>query len=304
MPLKKLGPTLRLIRLDQWIKNCFVFTGLIFGKEYDNFHIFLIVCLVAFAFSLVSSSVYVANDIIDRENDRHHPKKRFRPVASGELSVNYAIGLSIFLGIAGLSIGLYTGWKVVVILLAYLILNALYTWKLKHIVIVDVFCISAGFMLRILAGTRGVDIPPSNWLLLCGLMITLFLGFAKRRAELITLKGHEEEHRAVLNQYSASFLDEVISICATGAIITYSLYTMSDQTIMMHRSGNLIYTVPFVIYALFRYIYLVQKKQSGGDPTRDLLRDPHIILAVLGWVVMTVILLYRGSLHLTWPPIL
>ena len=177
---------------------------------------------------------------------------------------------------------------VFIILLSYLIMNLFYNFALKHIVIIDVFCIATGFMLRIMAGTVGVGIPPSKWLLLCGLMITLFLGFAKRRAEFISSSENNHEVRAVLKSYSPSFLDELITICATGTIISYSLYTMSTETIRLHHTENLIYTVPFVIYAVFRYIYLLNHQHTGEDPTTDLLRDPHILASVACWALMTI----------------
>lgn len=277
----------RLIRPVQWIKNGFVFTGVIFsGLVYDP-QLLLSVILAAIAFCLVSSSVYIFNDIIDCESDRQHPEKKERPIASGRVTLPFAITLGVILGICGILIAYYVSWQVLAIILGYIALNAAYTIRLKHVVILDVFCISTGFMLRILAGTIGVGIPPSKWLLLCSLMITLFLGFAKRRAEIIRLRRRKEGHRKVLMNYGPVLLDELIAICATGVIITYSLYTMSPETIRIHHTENLIYTVPFVIYALFRYIYLLHHGNSGGDPTRDLLKDPHIIISVLGWSILT-----------------
>lgn len=277
----------RLIRPVQWIKNGFVFTGVIFsGLVYDP-QLLLSVILAAIAFCLVSSSVYIFNDIIDCESDRQHPEKKERPIASGRVTLPFAITLGVILGICGILIAYYVSWQVLAIILGYIALNAAYTIRLKHVVILDVFCISTGFMLRILAGTIGVGIPPSKWLLLCSLMITLFLGFAKRRAEIIRLRRRKEGHRKVLMNYGPVLLDELIAICATGVIITYSLYTMSPEIIRIHHTENLIYTVPFVIYALFRYIYLLHHGNSGGDPTRDLLKDPHIIISVLGWSILT-----------------
>lgn len=205
----------------------------------------------------------------------------------GEVSVFEGIVLSSMLGVFGFLLGLYVSITVLAILLAYFIMNIFYDYALKRIVLIDVFCISAGFMLRILAGTIGVGIPPSKWLLLCGLMITLFLGFAKRRAEYIASAEKNHEMRSVLKNYSPLLLDELITICATGAILSYSLYTMSPETIRLHKTENLIYTVPFVIYAIFRYIYLLHHHNSGEDPSRDLLKDPHILATVAGWAILT-----------------
>ncbi|MEL0028986.1 MAG: hypothetical protein VW625_10080, partial [Perlucidibaca sp.] len=149
------------------------------------------------------------------------------------------------------------------------------------------FCISAGFMLRILAGTDGVDIPPSNWLLFCGLWATLFLGFIKRRAEIIALQDSKADHRKVLGEYGPVLLDKLIGITCTGMILSYSLYTMDVDVRRIHDSDNLIYTVPFVIYACFRYMYLLHQQEGGGDPSRDLIRDPHILVAGGLWFIVT-----------------
>ena len=170
-------------------------------------------------------------------------------------------------------------------------MNLAYSLELKHVVILDVFIIATGFMLRILAGTLGLGIPPSQWLLLCGLMVTLFLGFSKRRAEINALSDGKSEHRKVLDEYSSLLLDKMIVITAAGLIMSYSLYTMSPETIRIHRTENLIYTVPLVIYGVFRYIYLLHYQQSGGDPSRDLVRDPHMLIVMLCWLVTTIALI-------------
>jgi 4-hydroxybenzoate polyprenyltransferase len=284
---------LKLMRPKQWIKNGFVFTGYIFSNEYTNPTLLPKAILTFIAFCFVSSCIYTFNDILDCEKDRLHPKKKFRPIAAGTVTLSQAYVLSVFLGVMGLIIGWWVSLAVVWILIAYILMNILYTIKLKKIVILDVFCISAGFMLRIFAGTIGIGIPPSQWLLLCGLSITLFLGFAKRRAELMTKSA---ERREVLEKYSPTILDQILAICATSSILAYSLYTMSPDTIRLHKTDHLIYTVPFVIYALFRYIYLLHKKKKGEDPSQELIKDPHILAAVLGWALLTFFLI-KGSIH-------
>jgi len=278
---------IRLMRPLQWTKNIFVFTGLIFSKSWDDPSLDLSVFLAALSFSLVSSAIYIINDIADCESDRRHPKKCKRPIAAGQVTINVALPFALGVGTAGLTLGYYISHAVFLIVLSYAIMNTLYSLYLKKIVLLDVFCIAAGFMLRILAGTVGVGIPPSNWLLLCGLMITLFLGFTKRRAELLALKQKEEGARSVLKQYSGIFLDELIAICASGTIITYSLYTMSPRTIAIHNTEKLIYTAPFVVYALFRYIYILHHANKAEDPAVDLFKDWHIVSAVLLWMVAT-----------------
>jgi 4-hydroxybenzoate polyprenyltransferase len=278
----------RLLRPVQWIKNLLVFSGILFGGQFSNSTLWLEVIITAIAFCFVSSSVYVLNDIYDCENDKAHPKKKTRPIASGNISLRQATALTIALGLGGLGLGSWVSLNVFYILLLYLVLNIAYSTRLKHVVILDVFCISAGFMLRILAGTVGVDIPPSRWLVLCGIMVTLFLGFAKRRSELISTQFSQYDHRQVLSDYTPQLLDHLITICVTGTILTYSLYTMSADTIAVHHTENLILTVPFVIYALFRYLFLVHVQKSGGDPTNDLIKDRHIAAAVLSWLVLTI----------------
>ncbi|MCB1112485.1 MAG: decaprenyl-phosphate phosphoribosyltransferase [Chlamydiales bacterium] len=278
---------LKLMRIKQWAKNIFVYTGLIFSEKYNDIHFLIAVTLAAIAFSFVSSSVYVINDIVDRDSDKMHPKKRYRPLAAGTVSITAAVILAAALFIGGLGLGYYVSPAVACIILVYVVINTLYSFKLKNIVILDVFCISAGFMLRIFAGTIGVGIPPSKWLLLCGLMITLFLGFAKRRAELIAFSSSGTKPRQVLQNYGGLLLDELIAICATGVIIGYSLYTMDPETVLVHKTQSLIYTVPFVIYALFRYIYILHHGEKAEDPSTDIFTDKHILVSVIAWAGMT-----------------
>ncbi|MEI8366046.1 MAG: decaprenyl-phosphate phosphoribosyltransferase [Parachlamydiaceae bacterium] len=278
---------LKLMRPLQWIKNGFVFVGILFGSHFGKPEILIKVIGAAAAFCLASSAVYIFNDIIDKAQDLQHPKKRNRPLPSGKVSIRCAIIVAITLFCLAIATSFLASTKVLLIIIAYSALNIAYSMWLKHIVILDVFCIAAGFMLRILAGTIGVGIPPSRWLLLCSLMVTLFLGFAKRRAEVATLADRKVEHRRVLLNYTPDLLDLFIGVCVAGVILTYSLYTMSLETISLHHTENLIYTVPFVIYALFRYIFILHNSNEGGDPTRDLLRDPHIMLSVAGWALLS-----------------
>jgi len=281
-----------LLRPQQWIKNGFVFIGFFFAEQFTNFLLFSQVLFAALAFCLASSCVYIFNDIADIQRDRLHPRKKNRPLPSGKVTESYAKALSTLLGVSALFLGLYVSPKVALMLICYLFINVLYTTWLKNVVILDVFCICAGFMLRIFAGTTGVGIPPSEWLLLCGMMLTLFLGFTKRRAELKGLENNGEDFRKVLSQYEPRFLDEVIAICAAGVIITYSLYTMDQSTVGVHHTSALIYTVPFVIYGVFRYLYLLHNYNQGEDPASDVVRDSHMIICMLGWASTSIIIMY------------
>lgn len=282
---------LRLMRPHQWVKNSFVLTGLLFGHAWHD-PVLVTKAIFAFvAFCLISSTIYILNDIVDIEQDRHHPSKRKRPLPSGKLKISTAAIFASILGITALTLGYFASSTVVIILLIYAVMNLAYSLKLKHVVILDVFIIATGFMLRILAGTLGLGIPPSQWLLLCGLMVTLFLGFSKRRAEIIALSDDKTSHRKVLEDYSPVLLDKMIVVTAAGLIMSYSLYTMNPETIRIQGTANLIYTVPFVIYGVFRYIFLLHHQSRGTDTAHDLVRDPHMLIVLLGWLITTIALI-------------
>lgn len=284
---------LRLLRPHQWVKSGFVFVGLLFGHVWQDAARVQQVLLAALAFSLAASAIYVFNDMVDRDRDRRHPEKCRRPLASGRVSLAQASGLVLCCLLLALPLALAASTTVCAIVVAYLLLNVAYSLRLKHVVLLDVFIISSGFMLRILAGTLGVSIAPSHWLLLCGLMLTLFLGFSKRRAELMVTAGQGGEHRKVLEEYDTAMLDKVTGICAACTIISYSLYTVSPETLAMHGTAQLIYTVPFVIYGIFRYLFLLHRHSVGSDPAAALLRDRHLLVAFGGWL-LTVIGLLAG----------
>ncbi len=282
---------LKLLRPHQWIKSSFVFVGLLFGHGWNDPGMVWKVVLAAAAFSLAASAIYVMNDLVDRERDRAHPEKCRRPLASGGVSVVQAAVLGSVCLLGAIALACASSMTVVLIVLGYAMLNVGYSFGLKHVVLLDVFIISTGFMLRILAGTLGVGIVPSHWLLLCGLMVTLFLGFAKRYAELGALAGKGAGHRKVLDDYDPALLDMLIGISAASTIISYSLYTVSTETVAMHGSGGLIYSVPFVIYGVFRYLFLLHRRRGGGDPAAALLRDVHLLAAVAGWLLTVLVTL-------------
>jgi 4-hydroxybenzoate polyprenyltransferase len=289
-------PLIRLLRPHQWLKNGFVFLGLLFGHAWSD-PAKLGQALAAFAaFCLLASAVYVMNDLIDREQDRLHPKKKDRPLAAGTVGVGAAQAVAVACLVGGGAIAWLWAGSAPWIFLAYLLLNVGYSFGLKHVVILDVFIIAAGFMLRILAGTLGIGIPPSQWLLLCGLMLTLFLGFAKRRAELNALQSESAGHRRVLEQYTAPMLDQFIGIAAAGTVISYALYTVSTETVALHGTRALIATVPFVLYGMLRYLWKLHARGGGGDPAQELLRDPHLLAATAGWLLLVLLLL--GGLKL------
>ena len=287
----------RLMRPHQWLKNGFVFVGLVFGHGWADAALVADAATLFAAFCLVSSAIYIVNDFADREADRLHPQKRNRPLARGDIGTGAALALAAIIGSAGLALAAWVSHYALLFAAAYVALNLAYSAGLKHVAILDVFMIAAGFMLRILAGTLGMGIHPSKWLLLCGLMLTLFLGFCKRRAELATLAGIADSgtaptgQRASLDGYSMVLLDVLVAVSVGGAAIGYALYTVDPETVALHGTDRLIFTLPFVLYGLFRYLQLVYAKGGGDDPARELLRDPHLIAATVGWLGSTLWLL-------------
>lgn len=282
----------RLLRPTQWVKNAFVGAGVLFGGQLHNTRLLAAAALSFAAFSLMGSSVYVLNDYLDRESDRRHPTKRNRPLASGAVTEAQgftASGLCFCLSVVA---AFLADPRVLTIVLLYLAINVVYSLRLKHQPVIDVFCISSGFMLRILAGTWGIHIPPSGWLILTGMFITLFLGFAKRRAEWVDAAG-THSRRPVLKLYSRELLDTFLSIVATGAVLSYGLYTLDPQTIALHHTDKLIYTLPFVLFGLFRYLYLLHSQRKGENPSTDVFTDPQIIVCGVVFAVSVVWLLNR-----------
>jgi 4-hydroxybenzoate polyprenyltransferase len=289
--MNRLPPVFSLLRPHQWTKSGFVFIGLLFGHAWTDQCLVWQATLAAAAFALAASAIYVLNDLADRERDRRHPTKCNRPLASGAVSVPLALVLCTGCLMAAAALAYAASNMVLLIVAGYVLLNIAYSYGLKKIVLLDVFIVSAGFLLRILAGTLGIGIVPTHWLLLCGMMLTLFLGFAKRRAELMVLGGRGGSHREVLDDYGPVLLDMLIGISAGGAIVGYSLYTLSADTIARHGTTSLVYTVPFVIYGMFRYLFLLYRSSGGSDPAATLLRDPHLLGAFGGWLLTVVLLL-------------
>ncbi len=275
---------LELLRPQQWVKNAFVLVGLVFGHAWRDPGMVTAALCATLAFCLASGAVYAFNDARDAPQDREHPDKRGRPVARGTVSATQAIVLSIIVAAASLALAAWAGWRAAAIIAAYLVLSAAYSLGLKRVPVLDVIVIAAGFMLRLLAGTLGIGIEPSRWLLACGFLLTLFLGFAKRRAELARLAGDAGQHRAVLENYSSGFLDKAIALCAAGMVAAYAWYTLAAETALLHGTGSLVLTLPWVLLGTLRYLYRLRFRGGGGDPAEELLRDPLLGAAVLGWI--------------------
>jgi 4-hydroxybenzoate polyprenyltransferase len=285
----------KLFRVKQWVKNAFILFPLIFsGRLFD--HISLINNLTALiGFCFISSSVYVLNDFLDRKKDRLHPLKSQRPLAKIDISA-FSVGLLIiFLMSLGLFICYIASPIVLIPAFGYIFIHLLYNWITKSIVILDVIFIAAGFQVRIWAGAVACLVIPSVWLQLCVFVLALFLGFTKRRYELATLKNHASEHRNVLAHYTSYLLDQIIIICSTLAIVFYSLYTISPE-ITARVGHTMIYSIGFVIYGMFRYLYLIHVKKLGDDPGEVLFHDKSLLIAVLSWILYICALLYTSHL--------
>lgn len=275
---------LELLRPQQWVKNAFVLVGLVFGHAYGDPQMLVAALVATAAFCLASGAVYAFNDARDAPHDRAHPVKRERPVARGALTPREADRAAAVAGAAALGLACFVHWRLAAIVAAYLLLSAAYSLWLKRIAVLDVVSIAAGFMLRILAGTAGIGIEPSNWLLACGFLLTLFLGFAKRRAEVERLAGDAGQHRPVLAAYSTGFLDAAIAFCAGGMTIAYAAYTLAAETALLHGTRSLVLTLPWVLLGTLRYLYRLRFRGGGGDPAEELLRDPVLGAAVAGWI--------------------
>ena len=283
---------LKLMRLKQFNKNLFVFAPLVFSKRLFDWHSFFDVFVAFILFCLASSSVYIFNDIKDIESDRQHPQKRFRPLPSGEVSVTVARILSAALGIVCLIFSFLLSLQFGLTVLIYIIINLFYSIALKNIVILDVMVIAAGFVLRVLGGAVIVDIYPSSWLIICTILLSLFMGFSKRRHELALLSEDSALHRKVLEHYSPYFLDQMISVVTAATVMSYMLYTVSDQTVVFVGTRHLIWTVPFVFYGIFRYLYLVHQKEEGSDPAELMIKDRPLLIDILLWAISCILIIY------------
>lgn len=282
----------RSLRPAQWPKNFFVLAPLVFAQKLLD-RPALTAALLAFAsFCLASSTVYLINDLRDREEDRCHPQKRRRPIASGELGVPSAVVAAAVLGLTALAGAWWLDPATGVITAAYLALNLGYTLRLKDVVILDVMAIAIGFVLRVLAGAAAIEVAVSGWLVLCTIFLALFLAFSKRRHELMLLADSAAEQRRVLSHYSPAFLDQMINVVTASTVVSYALYAFSDDTVARFGTDALLYTVPFVLFGIFRYLYLIYQRPEKRNPTEAILRDPPFLINLLLWGLTVVGIVY------------
>jgi 4-hydroxybenzoate polyprenyltransferase len=286
-------PLLRATRPEQWVKNFFVFAALLFGGKLGDAHA-VGQTLLAFAiFCALSGGVYLVNDLRDLEADRLHPVKRRRPLASGALAPRTAVAACTLLLLGGLAAGfLLLPDPFGLCALAYILLNLAYSFGLKNVVILDVLAVAAGFVLRAVAGAVAIPVEFSQWLVLCTLLLALFLGFGKRRHELTLLTDGASSHRASLKEYSLGFLDQMIAVVLSATVVAYCLYTMSPDVASKLHTPWLPLTIPFVLYGIFRYLFLIHHRSEGGSPTRALFTDLPLLIDVALWAAAVGIILY------------
>jgi 4-hydroxybenzoate polyprenyltransferase len=283
---------LKSMRPYQWTKNLFVFAPLIFSQNILNVP-YLFKTVLAFAlFCLLSGAVYIWNDLRDIEEDKLHPVKSQRPLASGRLGKTPATAAFVFFSLVGLGCAFLLNLTFFILALAYLLLQIFYSAWLKHVVILDVLLIAAGFLLRVSAGGVVIMVDISEWLLICTFLLALFIALSKRRHELVLLEEDASSHRPILQEYSPYLLDQMISVVTASTVVAYCLYTISEETVAKFGSSRLIYTVPFVLYGIFRYLYLIHKKGEGGSPEFLILKDKPFLAGILLWIASAVIILY------------
>jgi 4-hydroxybenzoate polyprenyltransferase len=280
------------LRPQQWIKNFFIFAPLIFSQNIFNRPL-LVKTIEAFAaFCLISSAHYIFNDLRDLEEDRRHPVKSNRPLASGRLRKGPAVVALLVIGAAGLALAAAINVPLLLIAAGYLVLQTAYSMWLKHVVILDVFVVAAGFLIRVVAGGLAIQVEISSWLLLCTILLALFLAMGKRRYELVLLDKDAASHRPILKEYNTYLLDQMISVVTASTLLAYCLYTISAETVAKFGTRNLIFTVPFVLYGIFRYLYLIHQKAEGGTPEALIIRDKPLLLDIFLWIAAAALILH------------
>jgi 4-hydroxybenzoate polyprenyltransferase len=291
---KQVTALLEALRPRDWIKNTFILVGAIFGERLLATEVMVKVLVGFMLFCLGASAVYLLNDLTDVEKDKLHPQKAKRPLASGRLKSWVAFSAAILIIAIVIPFSLYLGTGFGLWVLAYLVTNVLYSVKLKDVVIVDVMAIAAGFVIRVLAGCSLASVTPSDWLIICTITISLFLGFCKRRQELLLVSSNGTNTRQVLKDYSIGFLDQMIAIVTATALISYILYTLSQETVTKFGTRKLILTSPFVFYGIFRYLYIIYQKGGDGNPTDTFFSDPPFLINSLIWGAAVVLIVYGG----------
>jgi len=280
------------LRPAQWVKNGFVFCALIFSRSLTDWHRTALVTLAALAFCAVSGATYLVNDVLDARDDRQHPLKRLRPIASGKVSTRAALCTAAMLGLAALAGAWTIDHAFFPIVSIYAAINLVYSAWLKRVMLVDVFVIAAGFVLRVIGGGMVIHVELSAWLIVCTTLLALFLALSKRRHELVLLGENASGHRSSLADYTPHFLDQLIAIVTASTVMSYALYTLSEDARTKFPNKRLELTVPLVLFGIFRYLYLVHRREGGGNPARMLFTDPVLLSSVLLWAVAVIAIIY------------
>jgi len=280
------------LRPTQWVKNLFVFAPILFSQNFFDLSLLSRVMAAFAILCLLSGSVYILNDLVDRQQDKLHPVKRNRPLASGRLKTGYAQATFVSLVPLCLVLSFALHVNFLWVVLCYLALQISYTFYLKHIVILDVLVIALGFVLRVAAGGVVIGVEISSWLLVCTILISLFLALSKRRHECVILEQNADKHRKVLGKYSPYLLDQMISVVTASTVIAYALYTMSEETIDRIGGNGMVFTIPFVLYGIFRYLYIVHEKGGYGNPESIVISDKPLLLDILLWMIVVGVILY------------
>jgi len=291
-PLRTLKYLLLEMRPKQWTKNGMVFVAVVFAHRLSSLHDVLLALLAVAIFCLVSGVVYIVNDLVDLEKDRQHPHKRHRPLASGRLNPRVALTAAVLLALGALGVAAVASPLFLATVVAYVALNLGYSFYLKNVVLLDLFGIAGGFLLRAAGGAVIIGVEISAWLYLCTLLGALFIGLGKRRHELIVLEGTAAGHRKILGEYTTEFLEELITIVSSATLVSYALYTYSSYP----RTHAMMATVPFAVYGIFRYLFLVHLRNEGGAPEEILLRDRPLLIDITLWIATAGIILYAFNL--------
>ena len=281
------------LRPGQWTKNLFVFAALVFAERLNDGGAVARSVAGFLIFCALSSTVYLINDVLDREQDRRHPLKAGRPIASGAIAPALALGVATVLGFAAIIIALGLGWLFFQIAAAYLLLLIAYSAFLKHIVILDVLTIAAGFTLRAAAGAAAIAVPMSHWLLVCTTLLALFIALSKRRHELTLLADKAIDHRPILGDYTPYLLDQMVSVVTASTLIAYAFYTISPETTEKFGTDLLSLTIPFPLYGIFRYLFLVHQRDKGGSPAELVVNDRPLLACVALWALSVILIIYR-----------
>ncbi|OGJ84540.1 MAG: hypothetical protein A2268_11140 [Candidatus Raymondbacteria bacterium RifOxyA12_full_50_37] len=293
--MKSIRSLLASFRIDQWLKNVFVLAPLAFSKHLFNPGYAVPAVVYALLFCFVSSAIYVFNDFIDRERDRLHPGKKDRPLAAGDLPVVLALFTAFVMGAGGLAASFLLSRSAGFVLVLYIVNNILYSLFLKRVAILDVMLIAAGFVLRVLGGAYVIEVEASVWLMLCTFLVSLYLGFCKRRQELVVLAGNETEHRISLSSYTVDFCDHMIAVVSACTVMSYALYTVADETVLKFGTSNLVFSLPFVLYGVFRYKYHITVFSIHKNTSQIFLSDKSLIVNVFLWLLTVLALIYRAQ---------